>query len=550
MFDKSFFDAAAKHAPRLNEKIVEGLAYHDMPTIYGKIDTILRRAFNTSSCGVKFIGRRAVSPEEQFAEAVRPRNNKRLLELLPTDTHLTACQFKLGDRALKDRLLEIPFVEIGGILRIRGHYNTIMPTLVDPIMTITTSSNVDLRGVVVPVARTKIAFRRRPYSYKENGNHLNADVIWAKLYNDNKTSGEAKRYPQVFHYHLCRYGVTGAFKCFGIDTVAMGDPEEINEENFPVDKWVICESSGFYTTNRKIPECKVRLAFLREEYEGVRDIRSVIASFFFITDTFNGKVGFLDSAALRDVTTWKRLLMRFLWKDFSDVKELRQLDDHIKSIDNYVDPSVAREFNNYGYDIKNTMDLLSYMILNYNRIVATTDVASVEGKKLQVTDIGLYYLKTMVNRIVFELERKKDSSPEGLTVAAANKIFNGSARLRWSQDAILDGWVNHGTSVVSVDSTTDLLPLKTTNLIVSSSKIRGAPVSAERTDPAHKLHPNAVMAHSMLMVTKSAPSSRGRIQPFMNLGPNYEVLASPVMQAYIDEMGVLMGVSSGGNNET
>lgn len=500
--------------PKMNQKVCEGLAFHDLKHAKDYIHRVLKAAFASLDGWIKYEGYKSVDIREQFAEITRPRDNKRTYEMLHSDfVHVKYTFTFKGERM--EKYLAIPYCSRGGVIIIRDSLYTIAPELSDNLFSI------DNSRIYIPVTRSKLIVKRASNTFMLNDRIISADTYWSRLYNGKKDEINNSREPQIFNYALCKHGFTNAFKTFGKDVFLRGDSEETRKE-FPVAEYTYCKSSGITLKNKQHLE---NLVLIIPTSQVDRTFRSLAASFFYMYDTCVGE-GFLKTTEMEEPITWKRVLARHSWKQFDEVQAIERIDDHLTSISHYVDELVIRKLRFEGINATTTDELFKYLIENFADLIIHHRISGLIGKKLSVTPNVMYPLVSMIFTMMFYLTKLDKNKAEKHHVS---RIFDSSFR---SQELLHQMFRLPAVNVL--ESTTDLLILKTTSELYNPLQSPDSEISSQMQDPAYAFDEEMLLAHSVLMVTKAEPSARGRVNPFVTLGENNEIICPPELEAAME----------------
>lgn len=511
--------------PKMNASICEGLAVEEMKGCEEYIDRVMSCAAECFPPGLVYTGYKRVTPRAQFAEMTRPRNNKRSFEVTRSDMYMTRFNFAFEGKALKPRYLMMPYVNRGGIIKIRDSKFVISPTLVDNLF------SVEDEKVYMPVTRSKLTFFRHPYYFIANDQTITTDIYWSKLHYSRKDEAAKTKFPQLVNYLFCHHGVTGTFKKYFDTDVVIGNTNTITEEQYPATDWVICQTKGIKPKTRGFTGdiTNVRLAIPIEKF--TKTIKSVVASFYHILDNTT-YLPFMVDEYMDDVSVWKRALARFIWKDVVERQACQQIDGHLRSISHYLDELVLRKFRYEGIEVDNILSLFVYIIENFPRMTIENNVAGTHGKFLSVVPNVMFNAVKMIFNLMFELDRLEGAK---LRMDSINRLFD-----RNFKQIVMMSIPTTNPEVTTLESATDCLVYKTTSQIVTHSKAGSKSKSAEMNNPAFLLDPEQCTAHSILMISKSSPSARGRIQPFIETDKHGKIIPNPRLAPLRDNLRELM----------
>ena len=122
--DINLYKKLTANLPKMNEKIVEGLAVSQMEGVEKYIHDILCCAAESFPVGLKYHGFKRCTPLEYYKEITRPLNPKRMFDLAQSDVYLVNCHFSYKGVDLRPQYLYLPFVREAGILFLKNtRYN-------------------------------------------------------------------------------------------------------------------------------------------------------------------------------------------------------------------------------------------------------------------------------------------------------------------------------------------------------------------------------------------------------------------------------------------
>ena len=402
MYDSPLIQCCMNDQPRINPDIAMGLGYSQYSNRRGVetcfeeyIDTVLRCAAESFPEGLKYVGYRRATPEEQFLEATRSQRSKRSVELATSDLYYCRYEFTFqGKRLMKDRYLQLPYLRPGSVFRIRGATFTVSPVLADNILSIETNQ------IYMPVTRSKITFRSTHASFLANGEVISDDVVYGNIFKDTKNAN-TKRHAVLVHYVLCKYGLGHTFRHYCGADVVVGH-QEITPETHPPEEWVICQSRGLpprHMRNYQYSPATLRIAIPRDRFTATA-IRTLAAVFYIV----DHEPELVEAEEVNNTMLWRRLLPRFLKNEVSsERKAMEEVQAHIESVDSYLDELVRRRLAHDDIPRNNIYDVLMYIVDNYMELTAKAQPANSLDKLMEVTRFFLFDIVSQISRLLFEL---------------------------------------------------------------------------------------------------------------------------------------------------
>lgn len=500
-----------------NKQVCEGLAKSEFPKIPGLLNQVIRCSLDNAIPGLKYEGSCKVDPREQLAEEIRARGGKHTLE--QTRLNLVMYRYNFNFNGTRfHKYLCLPFTDHDGLMTMRDTRYQVSPVMTDRFF------SVDRGLIFVPFTRVRITFHRTPYFFVANGQTTTADTYWANIHLLGKTDA-ASLNPQLLNYLMCWMGCTGAFKFLGYDVV-VGNNDIFNQTDYPRDEWVICQTSG-QRPGRSLSYQSpvVAIAIRKTQYD--RRFQCYMASLYY---TLDHVAQHIDVAVehTENPLTWKRVLCRFIWKNPDMLESVKELDNHLNSLNEYLDEIIQMKCQAEGIFVKDIAEFFRHLMHNFSDYVIHNDAGAVIGKKLSTLEPVCLSAIKMINQVMFELKRiPKDRLHEKTVIDIFNRGFKPMEFTKLTTP-------DH-PEVAVAESATDAMPYKLSSVMVRASRSTGSQ-TGQTTDPAQLMHPEFIFIHSPRMVTKSTPSATGRVNPNVILGPNSEIIEDPVLIPFKEEM--------------
>lgn len=496
-----------KHTPPVNDAVMRGLATLYMQKSEEYIDQVFRSASRSFPAGLVYIGYERCTPEEEYNEITKVKNNKRIFDLAKSSLYLVKYKFVFQDQPLPDRYVYLPYVEDAGIFSLGGALFHITPVLSDKVI----SPGVD--SIFVRLLRDKIIFKRCYHSLIIDGIRETTHVIWSQIYrkprNNKKVPITTRAVTTIPHYLFAKFGFTETFRKFAgfVPTVGEG---EITEHNYPKDKWIICESSQVkpktYIGDFYEPTA-IRLAIPRENWTPIT--KALVVGFFYVIDHFPGrfKPSYLDSQSL-----WMILLGHIVFSGlYGENKLFTNIQEHFMSLDDYVDTLITEKLREDNYEVNHFYDLLSLILSIFNNLVLDSEHSSLSmyGKSLEVLYYVLYDITAGIFRVNFRLS--KLASKKQLQFKDIVETFNKNMKM-----GAVFGLASGKIIAESVSYSGDHMYPKVTSRIAEQESLPGAARGkSKRLTVGEGQHIDVSMmeAGSVLFLSKSNPTPTNRVNP-------------------------------------
>lgn len=535
--DSALFKILEADMPRFNPLIANGLAVEKMRLAEQYIDQIFRCAEEGFPEGLKYLGPHPCTPEEEYMELTRRRTEPkrrrstwRNYEISKSDLYMMRYDFEYEGEVIK-RYLQLPYVREGGIITLRDSTFTVSPVLADRAVSV--GDNV----LFIPLTMARLNFEAVVHHFYKDGKNETVYVVGSKIYNRSqksiRTDGHAavRALTTLAHYLFCRYGLTGTFKEFANATVKVGG-EEINSENYPPEKWVICSSIGRKPTalkTRYYAPSSLRLAIPREQYNHFT--ASLIGGFFFVVDLFPDRMfaDYVDETRL-----WKILLGHLIFPSgHSEGKLADAIETHLKSVDGYLDEISKDRLRDDGIFVRDIYQLFAHVIETFTtRMSQTLDsISGMYNKRLTVLRYVLFDVVSGIFNLMFQL--RNASNNKKLTKREVIQAMNYKLR----SDLIMGMSNQHGeVNVISNPGDNKVFKM-TSNLVLqtsSSGLVRGG--DGDGTGPSRWLHASIAEVGSYGNLPKSEPTGRGRINPYVEIDHDGLILRKEKFRELLDHI--------------
>jgi hypothetical protein len=519
MLPRSALVALDNATPHINPLIAKGLAVHHMKNAEAFIDSVFRIVAKSFPPEIKYLGSRRCTPYEEYAEASRSKQSRIQYDVARSDIYLVEYKFQFLDEEPIKRFIYLPFVGQAGTIFLSGSRFVISPVLADQVI------SVSLNSVFVRLLKAKLTFNRVNFSLKIDGASVPQRIAWAKIYNKkpNKTAPKATTSAKstLVHYLLAKYGLHQMYALFA-DCHPIIGREEITRERFPQSDWVICESLGFTPRNYKsyYSASELKIAIPRVEWN--RSVELLTAGVFYVIDHFPDNVA---PEHVDDPRLWQHLLGQVIWSGHvSAGKLINDVNDHILSLDEYLDTQHARKLKDIGYESRDIYHLMFHIINNYDEWSQTADdrVSTMYDKELNVLQFVCYDTISAINQLYFNIVSAKKKDYANSTQPA--RSFNRQKVERMMGMNLRQGLVweltkgDHG-EVTTTGTSGDNMALKVTSLLTpqnKSTKQTGkSRVSLE--DPTKRLHVSVAEVGGCWALPKADPDGRSRINPTIQI---------------------------------
>lgn len=511
---------------------MNGLASVYLPYVETYLDSVMKSASKGFPDGLEYVGYQKCTPAEEYTETTKDRNNKRVYNLARSDVYMVKYIFKYRGIELPPRYVSLPYSEEAGIIYLGGSRFHIKPVLSDKVI----SPGLDI--VFVRLLRDKVTFRRCRHNIIIDGKHHLSPVIWSNIYrkakDPKKTPITTKAETCLIHYLLARYGFTEMCQRM-LGFVPIVGADEITEETYPSDKWIICQSMRMKPKTSKdlvYISSDIKIAIPREKWSFL--VESVVAGVYYVIDHFPARI---RPNYMNNTTLWSVLLGNIIFSGvYSEGKLFEDIKEHFNSLNDYVDVIVTKKLAEGGYVINTFYELLELIVDKFNIWVLQpgTSSTSVYGKTMEILYYVVYDITSGIFRANFRLN--KMATRKVLSEKEIKEIFNK----QFTPGAIFQ--LNSGKiSVEAVSYSGDHKFPKITSVVSEQENVSGNnPGQKQRVTVGEdkRLHHSMIEAGSLLGMPKTNPTPNVRINPYisLNLG-NGTIEANPALKDLLESVG-------------
>lgn len=530
----------------MNPLIMNGYAVECMKHFETYLDTQIKSITGSLPSCLKYVGFKRCTTEEEFNEITklrsmrtgRPRSSQRRYDLADSYTYLVKYFFEytdqMGRTSIITRYIYLPYIDQAGIFKMSGNTFHCFPVISDKVFTPSRDS------VFVRLTRDRNNVKNIYHSLRIDGKFEAKYVAWFSIYRKKSDKSVPKTTDAITclaHYIFCWHGVTEAFRRYAGITPVIGN-EEINENSYPVEEWVICQSG--YTQSLGPTTCKdkpyvpssIRIAIPRPAWN--KQVEDLVAGFFYVVDHFPTRITSnpkdYDSKPL-----WMILMGHILFSGiYGENKLYTDVKDHFDSIKGNLDTEIRNKLETLGLYFEDYFDLLNYLMVNTTLMLAKkkTNGLNVFGKNLEVLYYMAYPILECFVNLNFALSKLEHSRP--LSFPDVQKCLNVEIRT----GAIFK--ITSGRSFTEVVgySGDSKYPKVTAILSEQENNQGGARGAAKRVtiSPDHRLDLSMIILGSILFFPKHHPTPIARVNPWAVIDPKTgTILENPKLSGLIEE---------------
>lgn len=524
--------------PHFNEELVRGFAVSQIPLAESYVDMLFTAVAKSFPPELTYHGGRRCTPAEEYREVTKKKNQKTpkknpksTYDIARSDVFMMQYDFRYRGNKLPPRFLYLPFVTDGGHITISGSRFTISPVLADRVISVLEES------IFVRLIKTRLMFYRLSQHFMLDGEDVATHVVYSKVY-QKPTTKDRSDFTRVTanatmpHYLFCKYGFTRTFKEFGGCAPVVGYSDTINVKNYPPSEWHIVNSVRILNNEPPVGRngnfyeaSKICVAVRKADYER-SIVKSLLGGFFYVLDFFPERIKpeYFDKQS--ETTMWIRLLGHIVAPgSTSEGKLLKEMDDHMRSLDEYIDAIVQTQLAKIGVNVDNVYQLFAYLTERFNQMLlgGQSKLSSMYDKELNVIYFVMYDISKAIVELGFrmmKLSEKADLAEKEVVAAFTSLVRAG---LIYS--------INKTVGSVTTNSYPgDNMALKITTLLVpqqSSNKKAKGREPTQLSDPINRLHVSLADVGGYANLPKSAPSGHFRLNHFAVTNEDNVVLQNP-----------------------
>jgi hypothetical protein len=327
------------------------------------------------------------------------------------------------------------------------------------------------------------------------------------------------------------------FQKFANTTPIVGEYAEHIDKDYPASDWIVCTSLQIKPKTYMDPiyfPSKLFVAVPKSDWTPMT--QALMAGCFYVIDHFPQRIAV---ETITDARLWIILLGEVIFSGNSRMGvNYTKIQEHFGSLNEYVDPIIARKLAEIGCEVSDFYELMAYILKEFNQwTLASSDVTqSVYGKNLEVLYYALFDIKTSIFKTAFQLAKqntKKQEKGMSLTADDVMGVFN-----KLLKPGSIFGLTRANIAAGSVSYSGDNKYFKLTSVIGQQQSVVGAR-RGRRTrttvDASKRLHSSMIEAGSILFLPKSNPTPMIRANPYMHVNlANGEIINNPKFQALLE----------------
>lgn len=522
--------------PKFNPVLADGFAAAQIPLAEKYVHMLFDAIARSFPPELKYDGPTRCTAMEEYKQITKPKvqksarkNNKSTYDIAPSTLYMMRYDFSYRGKPLPPRYLYLPYVTDGGHMLISGSRYTVSPVLADRVISILPKS------VFVRLIKTRFMVYRMSQHYLMNGQDHSTHVVFSKIYQktivkDRTDPNRVNGHSTMTHYLLCKYGFTTAFQLFANCTPIVGDPQSITTEKYPASDWNIFMSSRVLSgqppsgrSDKLFYEASnLRVAVRKSEMSTM--VEKMLGGFFYLLDLFPESMRHIGD--FDKTTLWIRLLGYIVAPGTSsEGKLLKEMDDHMRSLDEYIDAIMQDQLANIDMHVTNVYQLFAILTERFDELLlkGSGQLSSMYDKELNVNYFVLYDISKAIVELGFRMMKlsEKPNLEEKEVINAFTSLI---------KPGIIYNMHKNVGSVSTNSYPGDNKALKITTLLVpqqASNKKSKGHNSLQLSDPINQLHVSIAEVGAYANLPKSQPSGWFRLSLYLSLDMENVVQRDP-----------------------
>lgn len=520
------------NTPKMNPILAEGVAYHQMKNAVRYLDEAMQSAAKSFPEGLVYEGCSKCNPLEEYERSIA--RSQKTFDVATSHLRMIKFEFSYNGKRLKPVYVNILFSGPASLTMLNNSEYMISPTLNDIVFSVTMDS------IFVRLLRDRMRFQRLTHKFEailSDDTPARTELVSVVYCPIHKGRDQRPYMPAetiAVHYLFAKYGFTEAFRRYAGFVPVVGE-DDINHDNYPADEWVICQ------TGSKIKPKAVRqqdwyrpvvkLAIPREHYN--QFTKSMVAGFYYIVDHFHNR---MRAQWVDNTRQWKIILGLMIFSGDKNEGELHEdIDDHIRSTDEYLDVFIKKQLRGIGIEAENLYDILALLIRRFTEwSSAESDrITTLYNKELNVNYFLFFRITKHIFSSVFALTQRVKSR-RNLTAEDIESILNKELTMNRIFKVTSD---NKEVSIPQ--SPNDSMTFRLTSIMIpqsaNESSSRGAK-TINLNDLAYRLHASLTEVGGYNSMSKNHPDGRHRLNLYALIDSNYQIVRREKFIPLIDEV--------------
>ena len=552
MWDKVLVECS-KQLPQFNNYTLRGYRQDQIAKIPQTLDMIFGEAvkrFGKNEHGeqlIKYIGHKFLTPEQILAEDARMPKFSNYIEVQRTEQALCELEFEYDDTRFFTQVY-IPYLFEDALI-VNGNRYYVMFALTDKIF----YHIVKNHGIGIKILCAHLRFWRMfRYSIKSKTKKVYGDnIIVTKIHLRDYQYTADDLQTAALLYPLVKFGLKGMLLQYEIDPyqiqIVNEEKEDPDFEYFYIPITNIIEQADWNGIFLKVH--KDLLAISTESSNRIK--MQIVVSLHYILTYF--------SRCRNTIYTDRIKLVQYLTQDpdnmvykvilgktvfginyESEIQVAGHIQDHLQSLEIYMDPATKEKLRLLGIECEDVYDLIKYVMFNLDEYVANYFPSNIYDKQMNVLDLLLgNMVNSLFTRIYQKTNNRKGDKPFTISQIASSlrigsKIFN--------KIFLCPGLIASNPSIFNDNGLLNVLGRKKRATFSTAKAGANTGVSKRGNDtnllqdPEHRTHSSLYIVESGLRTQITDPTKSGTINGFLIVNQNGELIVPPWLKEIAAEV--------------
>lgn len=523
--DNELFDLVQEEIPKMDPRLRDGWAVHQIPSFELYIHRLWKQVAKRFPPCLTYDGYRRCTPEEEFRVVSKLlKQTKSVYDIANNDVYLVKYNFSLHGKPIPDISYQyLPFLRQGSIMHIRGSKFMVSPVIADVGLSISSDN------IFILMSRGKVTFRNEAINVTVDGRRQTTNMIYSQIYNV-KSPVHMSRVTTIPHYLFCKFGFVQTLKNIDVDCVVL-DHLNYKAADYPEEQWTKFTTPSIIV-NTKAKKSLSSLVIMVPKAQVTKTVISIIGCFFRVADRFPERITLEDYDS---PIIWRVLLGKLILGQEPESTILAQMNNHINSIDGYVDTMVSERVLRDGYHIDTIYDLFYIMLSDYQQLVNkwSTRPQALYGKSLLVHRYLGEDIQGGISWIFFSIEKEFNKKGD-LTVSELKRTFK--ANLPFNKILSL----NSGKAFVkSVSTASDCLIHKVTSVVTMQTECSKNSKKKDKNTTfgeTQYVDPSILELGGVTNLPDRDPTGRSAFNNYAIIAPDGTILENPKFKPLLDRI--------------
>jgi len=506
---------------KFNKKVVDGAAKEILRAAPDYINEIITTTVSTMGhTGLEYHGWRRLSPKEEFNKLFTAMDKKTNYDMARSDLYMIELRFSYRGKDIP-RYIYLPYTDDASIMKISDTAYSIVPVLSDTVI------SPSYKELFVRLLKDKLTFSRFTRNYMVDKERVPGQIIHSNTY---RIAGRkiqdnlGAAHPPVALYLLVENGLRESFNKYAkINDILFkaGDVDNYRE-HYKIYKSTKIKPRGHKEYNYVGHDVKILIPRASINADNEMFVDNLMFGILYTLDLFpEAAMELLELYDNHDLEVeklfWKLTLGKILFRNgYSVDKMMTEMNDHFKSLRNYMDNLIVEKLRDVGVHAETFFDLVAVILANYNKWLLNSKEhnSNIDNRYIDILYYILYDIIYGFNRALFDISKK--GNKRELSINEVTTIMNNQISSKRIFGIVKSN--DQSLATMLAETCTDNKYLKLTSLLADQSQGNGVKKGRGTQFPesTKTLRGQDLWLGSMLYLGKNAPSPRFRANLYMD----------------------------------